>query len=61
MAMLAIIATAFSILVFSGISSVIPFAKMATGISRSGHRQPDQYRPTRIERDSIRIYQRNRQ
>ncbi len=52
MAMLAVIATAFSILVFSALSSVITFpAKGYWNPPGAGHRQPEQQRPARVQRD----------
>ena len=62
MAMLAVIATAFSILVFSALSSVIHFpAKRLLESSGRGDSQPEQQRPAWLERDSVRLRQRHRQ
>ena len=62
MAMLAVIATAFSILVFSALSSVIHFPgqRLLESAGR-GDREHEQQRSARLERDSVRLRQRHRQ
>ena len=62
MAMLALIATAFSILVFTSISSVVPFPKGGYWNSFGpATAQPQQRRPARVRRDSVRLHERYRQ
>ncbi len=61
MAMLAIIATSASILVFTAISSQISFpAKGYWNAPGRRHREHEQQRPARLERDPLRLYQRDR-
>ena len=62
MAMLAIIVTSASILVFSALSAVItlPGARLLESAGR-GDRQHEQQRPARFQRDSVRLHQRHRQ
>ena len=61
MAMLALIATAFSILVFTAISAVVPFAKDGYwNPPGAGDRQPEQRRPARTLRDPLRLHERAR-
>ena len=59
MALFAILATSFLILVFSGISIVAPFAKGATGTPGRGDRESEQRRPARVERDAVRLHERD--
>ena len=62
MAMLAVIATAFSILVFSCTQRRDPLPGQGLLESaRAGHRQPEQQRPARLQRDSVRLRQRHGQ
>ncbi len=62
MAMLALIATAASILVFTAISAVIPFDKGGYwNPPGAGHREPQQRRSARLQRDPLRLHERHRQ
>ena len=61
MAMLAVIATAFSILVFTALSSVITFRQKGYWNPQgAGDRESEQQRSARLERDSVRLCQRHR-
>ncbi len=61
MAMLAVIATAFSILVFTALSSVldVPGARVLES-TRRRDRQHEQQRSAWIERNSVRLFERHR-
>ncbi len=62
MAMLAVIATAFSILVFAALSDRYPAARQRLLESAgSADRQHEQQRPTRLQRDFIRLREQHRQ